>query len=226
MKYLFIFFSLLIIILFIIYLYQILTSYKSLKIGSIYLDYHLPLFKSNLIDIKSCQWIINSALLKGFQESKIGNSNVNQDIRKSKTCWLSPNELPFLSHFYTYIKTLLPIQNVFLEDLQVVYYNTNDYYKEHYDQCETHLDFCKKDFIRFKGPRFMTIILYLNENYEEGQTFFPRINKIYRGNTGDALFFNHLDSTHSFIHPYSLHQGLPVKKGVKWIANIFIRKII
>jgi len=73
------------------------------------------------------------------------------------------------------------------------------------------------------NKRMYTVILALNDDYEEGETEFPNIQKKYKLNKGDALFFHTLDN-YGMINSKALHGGLPVKSGEKWICNVWVHK--
>jgi prolyl 4-hydroxylase len=61
------------------------------------------------------------------------------------------------------------------EDLQVVHYEANGFFKSHYDACEGSKSFCER-MDGLAGPRIWTYIVYLNDNYEGGETYFPYLN--------------------------------------------------
>jgi len=201
---------------------------KKFKLGCINLSYILPQIYKNFIPYSLCDLIISQATKKGFNPSQIGPLNMNLTIRKSKTCWLSPSSHTELQSFYNQIQQLLSENDckIELEELQIVQYSSDEFYNQHYDQCETKHKFCQKELIRFKGPRWITIILYLNDGYEGGETYFPNLNFKFKGKKGDALLFYNLDKSITFIHPKSLHQGMPVIRGQKLIANVWVRRII
>jgi 2OG-Fe(II) oxygenase superfamily len=76
--------------------------------------------------------------------------------------------------------------------------------------------------------RFATLLLYLNDGMEGGQTSFPMWRN---GETSKALevkpekgkavlFYNLLpDGNYDEL---SMHAALPVKKGEKWLANLWV----
>jgi prolyl 4-hydroxylase len=70
-------------------------------------------------------------------------------------------------------------------------------------------------------PRPYTFLLYLNDDYEGGETCFPMLNKSFKLNTGDALFFHNRDSS-GFDTCTSSHEGKPVISGQKYVANIWV----
>jgi hypothetical protein len=73
----------------------------------------------------------------------------------------------------------------------------------------------------YKGDRIVTFLLYLNDGYEGGDLDFPRVGQRFRGNTGDAIYFAHVDQAGA-PDRLSLHAGLPVSRGEKYILSQWI----
>ena len=111
-----------------------------------------------------------------------------------------------------------PIDN--FEELQVVHYNQNEFYKHHHDACCIKNTPCK-NFIIEGGQRLYTMLIYLNDKFTGGETHFPELNKKFKLRPGDGILFNTLDKHQKGCHPNALHAGLPVKSGEKWICNIY-----
>ena len=97
------------------------------------------------------------------------------------------------------------------EPLHMLRYTTGQEYKPHTDSMPGEAN-----------QREWTGLVYLNEGYEGGATRFPRLNLEVRGEPGDALIFRNLTAD-GRPDPDSLHAGLPVAKGVKWLATRWIR---
>lgn len=74
-----------------------------------------------------------------------------------------------------------------------------------------------------KNQRVWTVLIYLNSDYDGGATSFPMLGIDYRGSTGDALIFNNVN-TSGQPDPETLHAGLPVTSGIKWLATRWIRE--
>jgi len=64
--------------------------------------------------------------------------------------------------------------------------------------------------------------MYLNDNYTGGETHFKNINKTFKLEKGDALFFSSLNYNNEITN-LSMHEGKPVKSGEKWVCNLWIR---
>lgn len=74
------------------------------------------------------------------------------------------------------------------------------------------------------GDRICTVILYLNDDYEGGATWFPRIARRVRPEKGKAVVFGNLCADGSRADPLALHSGEPVRRGEKWLSNQWIRQ--
>lgn len=98
------------------------------------------------------------------------------------------------------------------EPLQILRYRPGEQYRSHLD----HLPGAE-------NHRLLTALIYLNDDYEGGETLFVRTGLKVKGRKGDALVFRNLDSQRR-ANPLSEHAGLPVTKGVKYLASRWIRE--
>jgi len=184
--------------------------------------YDEPYIINNIITEDEAKYIIYNASSK-FDESTILGQVVDHDIRKSKTAWLHKNDDTVILTIMLRIANIvnLPLENA--ESLQVVRYEPNGYYKEHHDSCCDNTEICN-DFIKRGGQRIKTVLIYLNDDFEDGSTYFPLLGKKYKPPKYSAIIFNPLAKNSNKCHPYALHAGLPVKSGVKYIANLWFRE--
>lgn len=97
------------------------------------------------------------------------------------------------------------------EPLHVLRYERGQEYKPHTDAMPGEVN-----------PRRLTVLVYLNDGYEGGATRFPRLDLDCRGEPGDALIFANL-APDGRPDGDSLHAGLPIVSGVKWLATRWIR---
>jgi prolyl 4-hydroxylase len=172
--------------------------------------YHEPKVIKNFITDEMCDFLINTDV-SPFKKSRIGYGKIfSKDRRVSKTKWI-PRTYYKVKEIYEKCSQLtnIPITNI--ENVSVIKYEEGGYYKEHID-----VD------VGFNEPRLYTIILYLNDNYEGGETEFTLLNKKYKLKKGDALFFNNYDSLGN-VSRLALHRGNEVISGVKYIANVWIQ---
>ena len=68
------------------------------------------------------------------------------------------------------------------------------------------------------------MILYLNDDYRGGSTFFPHLLRRIRPEKGKALYFHNLRPEAGDWDPLALHTGQRVRSGEKWISNQWIRE--
>jgi len=121
------------------------------------------------------------------------------------------------------IKDITGIKIKKYEDLQIVHYKPKQLYEAHWDACDPYHDIrCINDQKR-GGLRFATFIIYLNDNFDEGETEFPLINKKIKPEKGKAVLFFNLNDDLLKRKENSKHAGLPPNNGEKWMCNKWIR---
>ena len=73
-----------------------------------------------------------------------------------------------------------------------------------------------------RGQRAITFLIYLNDDYDGGETVFPKLELSHKGRTGDGLYFvNALDDGEPDLR--TVHAGRPPSRGEKFILSQFIR---
>jgi prolyl 4-hydroxylase len=99
------------------------------------------------------------------------------------------------------------------EPLQVLRYEPGEQYHQHSDALPA---------VPPHQQRVLTFLVYLDDDYEGGETSFPLAGLNVRGRTGDGLLFRNA-SADGMPDPRSVHAGLPVTRGVKHLASRWIR---
>lgn len=101
----------------------------------------------------------------------------------------------------------------------------------HYDEGQTfaaHVDYLDPAApglaaeIDAHGQRLVTVLLYLNDDFDGGATAFPAIGLHHRARRGDALMFANVDRA-GHVDPKTVHAGLPPSRGRKWVLSQWIR---
>ncbi len=72
------------------------------------------------------------------------------------------------------------------------------------------------------GQRIKTLIVYLNEGYEGGETVFGRVGWRFRGKRGDALMWSNVDAAGA-VDPRSLHEGTAPRSSDKFVLSKWMR---
>jgi len=104
---------------------------------------------------------------------------------------------------------------------QVMHYAPGQEFTLHHDYLDPGQPGHAADIAR-RGQRMGTFLIYLNDDYEGGETGFPRAGIAHRGRTGDALFFANV-TPDGQPDPLTLHTGRPPASGEKWIFSQWIR---
>jgi len=102
----------------------------------------------------------------------------------------------------------------------ILHYEVGQQITPHFDFIDANApDYAEQ--IREQGQRMVTFLLYLNDEYQGGETTFPELGIVHRGHTGGALFFY---NAHQDLSPdrRMLHTGSPPTTGEKWIVSQFI----
>jgi prolyl 4-hydroxylase len=102
----------------------------------------------------------------------------------------------------------------------ILHYNVGEQIRPHFDFIDARArDYLQQ--IEVMGQRMITFLLYLNDDYEGGETTFPELGIVHRGRRGDGLFFI---NAHEDLTPdrRMLHTGSPPTAGEKWVIAQFI----
>lgn len=108
-----------------------------------------------------------------------------------------------------------------LEPFEILHYSPGEQYT-------THIDFFHPDLPNYrellaeKGQRIKTCLVYLNDDYEGGATRFPTLDFSFRGERGEAFFFDNVrpDGRGDME---TRHAGLPPTRGEKWLLSQWVR---
>lgn len=107
------------------------------------------------------------------------------------------------------------------EPAQIMHYSPGEEFRPHYDFLTDDAEGWAAQRRRY-GQRIATFLLYLNDDFEGGETDFPSIGISHRGGKGDALFFANIDGAGAPDRK-TLHAGRPPTRGQKWILSQWIR---
>ena len=181
-----------------------------------------PVIVHDVITPDECKYIIDLAN-PGFSRSTVVGENSVDSSRTSETAWVSKND-PVAQKLLAKALELTGKTMAHCEDIQVVKYTPGTYYRAHHDSCCDASDDCT-EFAKDGGQRVGTLLVYLNSEFEDGETHFPDYGDLkMKANPGSAIFFRPLGSDDGKCHPKALHAGLPISSGVKYVCNVWIRE--
>jgi prolyl 4-hydroxylase len=98
------------------------------------------------------------------------------------------------------------------EPLQVLRYRVGGEYKAHFDSVPG-----------FRNQRVFTMLVWLNDDYDGGETWFMTPELALKGQPGDAVLFRN-SGADGRRDPLSAHCGMEVTRGEKLIASRWIRQ--
>jgi prolyl 4-hydroxylase len=116
--------------------------------------------------------------------------------------------------------TGLPVENG--EGLQILYYEVGAEFPPHFDFLQPSNKANQESSAR-SGQRVSTLIAYLNDVEEGGETAFPNAGWTVFPKRGNAVYFEYCNSRGQ-VDPRTLHAGCPVLRGEKWIATKWMRE--
>lgn len=108
-----------------------------------------------------------------------------------------------------------------LEWTQVLHYAVGQTFDWHVDWLDPATPGYAAD-LAAGGQRIATLLVYLNDDFEGGETAFEADGLRHRGRKGDALLWANTLPDGS-IDPRTRHAGLPPTKGEKWVLSQWLR---
>jgi prolyl 4-hydroxylase len=146
-----------------------------------------------------------------------GKHQVDQR-RTSEGMFFSLGELPLLRQIEQRLADLLGLPASHGEGLQILHYEPGQAYEPHFDWFDPELP-GYETITRSGGQRIASVVMYLNTPEQGGGTAFPELGLTVTARRGSAVYFAYEGGDQS-----SLHAGLPVLRGEKWIATKWLRE--
>ncbi|RWR92379.1 putative prolyl 4-hydroxylase 3 isoform X2 [Cinnamomum micranthum f. kanehirae] len=188
----------------------------------------------NFLSKDECEYLIELAK-PHMHKSTVVDSQTGQSkdsrVRTSSGMFLRRGQDKIIRNIEKRIAdfTFIPVEHG--EGLQILHYEVGQRYEPHYDY------FLDQFNTKNGGQRIATVLMYLSDVEEGGETVFPSANANYssvpwwnelsecakkglsvKPKMGDALLFWSMRPDAS-LDPSSLHGGCPVIKGNKWSST-------
>lgn len=187
-------------------------------------EYRPPKFElfivRNFLDADSCAALIDR-IDERRRPSEIADDIGVANFRTSETCDLDWHD-PVVGEVDRRISGLLGLPLDASEPIQGQRYAAGQEFKPHTDTFEPGgYDFYLHT--AEAGQRTWTAMIYLNEPGEGGATRFKLIGKTIQPETGKLLAWNNL-LPDGQPNPATLHQGMKVRRGTKYILTKWFRE--
>jgi len=172
------------------------------------------------LDKASCQ-LLCALIDINHRPSTLADDQGVERFRTSETCDLDPG-LPLVAQVQSRVSELTGIPLSHAEPLQGQRYAPGQEFRSHTDTFNPggadYFIHCAE-----AGQRSWTAMIYLNEPEDGGATRFRAIAKTIQPETGKLLMWNNLlpDGT---PNDATLHQGMKVRKGTKYILTQWFRE--
>lgn len=145
-----------------------------------------------------------------------------KDYRTSRTCGMRGGEAERIKKIDQRLADLIGCDVSYSEHIQGQRYDRGEYYKAHTDWFASGTpEF--DTFTKGGGQRTWTVMIYLNDVTEGGETRFERVGKDFRPAKGLGIAWNNLavDGSSNFA---TLHEAMPVIRGKKYIITKWFRE--
>ncbi len=176
------------------------------------------------VDPAVCDWLIKSVRGR-VRPAKMYHADTKVEVfDPHRTCGdfefdiFSVNLILALLRARISAATGLPI--AVMEPPRIFHYAQGQEIKPHYDRCNDGFGGYGADGL-YQGDRIVTFLLYLNDDFDGGDLEFPKVGQRFKGGTGDAVYFAHVDAAGK-PDANSLHAGLPVRRGEKYVLSQWI----
>ncbi|MFC5580520.1 2OG-Fe(II) oxygenase [Rhodanobacter terrae] len=146
-----------------------------------------------------------------------GRHQVDQR-RTSEGMFFTLNELPLVGRIEQRLAGLLGVPVNHGEGTQILHYLPGQEYEPHFDWFDPDQPGYGA-ITAVGGQRIASVVMYLNTPELGGGTAFPEIGLTVTARRGTAVYFAYESGDYS-----SLHAGLPVLRGEKWIATKWLRE--
>jgi prolyl 4-hydroxylase len=179
----------------------------------------------DLLSADECDELIRLSRIKLKRSTIVDPATGREAViteRSSYGTFFTACETPFIKRLEDRIATVMnwPAENG--EGLQILNYQVGAEYKPHFDYFPLG-DPGSAVHVAKGGQRVSTLVIYLNSVEGGGETAFPDVGLSVTPKKGSAVYFEYCNSLGQ-TDPLSLHCGVPVAAGEKWIATKWMRQ--
>ena len=179
------------------------------------LEEPLIVILGNVLSNEECDELVRLSKDK-MKRSKIGTTREENELRTSSSMFLEESENEIIARIEKRVSSIMNIPIEHGEGLQILRYTPGQEYKAHHD-------FFSSTSKVANNNRISTLVMYLNDVEQGGETFFPKLNFSVTPKKGMAVYFEYFYNDQN-LNDLTLHGGAPVITGEKWVATQWMRK--
>ena len=154
------------------------------------LEEPLIVILGNVLSNEECDELIRLSKDK-LQRSKIGTTREVNELRTSSSMFFEESENEIVARVEKRISSIMNIPIEHGEGIQILQYTPGQEYKAHYD-------FFSSTSKVANNNRISTLIMYLNDVEQGGETFFPKLNFSVSPQKGMAVYFEYFYNDQRF----------------------------
>ena len=174
----------------------------------------LVVILDNVLSDEECDELIRLSTDK-MQRSKIGMVREENEIRTSSSMFIEEQSDLTVLRIEKRIAAVMDIPIEHGERLQVLHYLPGQEYKAHHDFFSATSNVANN--------RISTLVMYLNDVEQGGETYFPHLKLSITPKKGMAVYFEYFYND-PLLNDLTLHGGAPIEVGEKWVATQWMRK--
>ena len=173
-----------------------------------------PIRLEKFVTKKDCEGVIERT--GGYHKSRTVTKDnrivIDPMTRKSKTKFVTTTDSAHHARIIQKMnKYMLDSFGVYKSVVQITKYEKTDFFK-------LHSDALTEDQMPDLGEqRLWTALLYLNDDFKGGQTYFPNIPEMIYPRQGDVILWPNVDENMEIIHDFD-HKSLTMIDGTKHVA--------
>ena len=180
---------------------------------------------ADVLSAAECDELIERSRHRLKRSTTVNPLTGTEDVIRNRTSqgvWYRRGEDALIARIERRIASLTnwPLENG--EGLQVLHYDTSGEYSPHFDYFTPDQPGSAVHTAQ-GGQRVATLIIYLNDVADGGETVFPAVGLAVAARAGGAVYFRYMNGERR-LDPLSLHGGAPVLAGDKWIMTKWMRE--
>jgi prolyl 4-hydroxylase len=193
----------------------------SIKKGTVYCEEPLIIVFDNVVSEEDCDKIIEKHIADGMNPNSGKQSRQESYAQVTEDVEQRGISLGMDPHHYGLIADVI-VENCgfphsLIEAIDIYNYDVGRYLDLHHDY--PYFPDKINYYSHGNNDRVGTSILYLNDDYEGGTTYFPKLGVDIKPKKGSMLYFKQCyDEATNWS---TIHESRVITKGTKWIASCF-----